>query len=29
VTDYVCAYCCKGNETIAIERETLRDFILG
>jgi len=28
VTDYVCAYCCKGNETIAVERETLRDFIL-
>lgn len=28
VTDYVCAYCCKGNETTAVERETLRDFIL-
>jgi len=28
VTDYVCAYCCKGNETMSVERETLRDFVL-
>jgi len=28
VTDYVVAYACKGNETIAVERETLKDFIL-
>lgn len=28
VTDYIVGYCCKGNETLAIERETLRDFIL-
>ena len=28
VTDYVVAYCCKGNETLAVEKETLRDFIL-
>lgn len=28
VTDYVVAYCCKGNETLAVEKETLKDFIL-
>ena len=28
VTDYVVAYACKGNETLKVERETLKDFIL-
>jgi hypothetical protein len=28
VTDYVVAYACKGSETIAVEREILKDFIL-
>ena len=28
VTDYVVAYTCKGTETIKIERDILKDFIL-
>ena len=28
VTDYVVAYACKGNETLSIERETMRDIIM-
>ena len=27
VTDYVVAYACKGNETLATERDTLRGII--
>ena len=28
VTDYVVAYACKGNETLAIEREMIKDIIM-
>ena len=28
VTDYVVAYACKGNETLAVERETLKTIIM-
>lgn len=28
VSDYVVAYACKGSETLKIEREILKDFIL-
>ncbi len=27
VTDYIVAYACKGNETSAVERETLKNII--
>lgn len=29
VTDYVVGYACKGNETLAIERKQIKDFMLG
>jgi len=29
VTDYVVGYACKGNETLAIERKQVKDFMLG
>jgi hypothetical protein len=28
VSDYVVAYACKGSETLKVERELLKDFIL-
>jgi len=28
VTDYIVGYCCKGNSTQAVERKTVKDFIL-
>lgn len=28
VSDYVVAYACKGSETIKVEREILKDFVL-
>jgi hypothetical protein len=28
VTDYVVAYACKGNETLAVERKYVKDFTL-
>src|SRR5688500_12974370 len=29
VTDYIVAYCCKGNETIVEERKQMKALILG
>jgi len=28
VTDYVVAYACKGNATLAVERKHVKDFTL-
>jgi len=28
VSDYIVGYCCKGNNTQAIERKTVKDFIM-
>ena len=28
VSDYIVAYACKGSETLKVEREILKEFIL-